>query len=145
LDGLSKEEREIMLEQSLLRQHKPFIPSNKVPTPGIPEDYPPQGFYFMNNEPKPLANLSEYMRELNSELSSSGSLESHRKNEFMRRHHPLESSALSKSEGQVNLPHLDYNTMMSDEEGPKFGRKGKPYIHDVSEGSGTDTPSKINT
>lgn len=69
-DALNREQRLIQEEQDILRQRKHFL----SPAQNLASQFgmsPQQGYYFNSNEPQPIANLSEYYRELQSDMSNS--------------------------------------------------------------------------
>ena len=70
LDALYHEGRSAQEEQELLRQKKHFLsPGQALPgNYGLPMQ---QSYYFTSHEPQPIANLSEYYRELQSDFSAS--------------------------------------------------------------------------
>jgi hypothetical protein len=70
LDALYHEGRSAQEEQELLKQKKHFLsPGQALPgNYGLPMQ---QNYYFTSHEPQPIANLSEYYRELQSDFSGS--------------------------------------------------------------------------
>jgi len=143
-ESLAREEREIQMEQALLRQQKAFGVRSTGHSAADMEDFLQKSFYFMNHEPQPIANLSEYYKELQSELSSSGEynrqsigLDSVR-NQFSTRIRHRDSVS-QKSEGQVFPP---FDTNGDEEDLPKFGRRPSSRGGYSDIGSDIETPGK---
>lgn len=74
LSKLAMEAKQTEEERELLRQHKPFNveyfaerPRDRIAIPSGSDN-----FYFYNHEPKPIADYSDYIKELESENSSIG-------------------------------------------------------------------------
>jgi Txe/YoeB family toxin of Txe-Axe toxin-antitoxin module len=143
LDKLEREEREIQMEKQLLRQQKPFVTStsSKAMT-GDMGDFFKSNFYFVNHEPKPIANLSEYYKELQSDLSSSGDQYQNSISipQESRRDPRMMESMASRSEGQI---FGGFDSQGHEQDVPKFGRRASRQSHDAySEASQLDTPGK---
>jgi len=117
LDSLYHEGRSVQEEQELLRQKKHFVsPGQALPgNYGLPMQ---QSYYFTSHEPQPIANLSEYYRELQSDFSGSelnntrpASMRnfqdfSHRDNRSVGPRTPSVADGDLLSEGQI-FPNMD--------------------------------------
>ena len=70
LTALQQEGRNIQEEQEIIRQRKHYVSPGQTlqGNYGVPMQ---QGYYFLNHNPQPIANLSEYYKELQSDSSSS--------------------------------------------------------------------------
>jgi len=144
-----------------LRQKKALPISFLSPIqPTSAEQQADKPFYFLSNDPKPIHNLSEFMKDLHTDMSSASDNDHTNNSQSLAtskypsardvsKHNWEINSNVSKSEGQItlNLDHSVGSVQKSDNENsPKFGRKAAPSRFDYTSDPGDSVSiSDMNT
>ena len=133
INKLAEEAKKTVDENNILKQQKAAnIPTAYMsPVPNTLAQSTENPYFFLSNEPKPINNLSGFMKDLQSDISSGLSDDASNlnvsKNNSQRASVPdygkkdwETNSNISKSEGQITL---NFEHTHDYDEAPKFGRR----------------------